>query len=149
MQDIGFSEVNVDVAIGVSGCIGSERDLLSITFQCALAGEHFTGNRAGRRRRKCEVPSFYPCVLRKMLPCVLMGQYCCAGRMQPFISVRVVEVPMRIDKVLDWVGANARKSVGNFRPCAGESGIDQEFTVATGEDRDVASSPHQDVYVAT
>src|SRR5262249_18748402 len=100
------------------------------------------------RRRKCEVPALYTRVLRKVLAGVLMGKDRCAGRVQPFIPVRVVEVPVRVDEVFDGVGANARRSVGNLRPGSCKTGVDEKLTVATGEDGDVAPGTHQDAYIA-
>src|SRR5262249_29373008 len=144
MNNIPASEVDVDVAVGMSGCIVFERDLLSVEFEGALAGKGITGNCAGGRRRKCEVPALYTRVLRKVLAGVLMGKDRCAGRVQPFIPVRVVEVPVRVDEVFDGVGANARRSVGNLRPGSCKTGVDEKLTVATGEDGDVAPGTHQD-----
>src|SRR5215831_8545720 len=110
MKNICASEVDVDVAVGVSGCIVFERDLLSVESECALAGKDITWNCAGGRRRKCEVPALYTRVLRKVLAGVLMGKDRRAGRVQPFVPVRVIEVPMRVEEVFDGIGANACKS---------------------------------------
>src|SRR5262249_9049309 len=101
----------------------------------------------GGRRRKCEVPPFYPRIFRKVLAGVLVSQNGCARSVQPFIPIGVVEVPVRVDQVLDWIGANARESVGNLRAGAGKSGIANKLTVATGKHGDIASSAHQNAHV--
>jgi hypothetical protein len=36
-----------------------------------------------------------------------MGNNGCPFRIQPLIAVRVIEVPMRVDQVLDWIAAEA------------------------------------------
>jgi hypothetical protein len=50
-----------------------------------------------------------------MLARVLLGDDLCAGRMQPFIAVGMVEVPVRIDEMGDGIGAEGLKSFGDLR----------------------------------
>jgi hypothetical protein len=59
----------------------------------------------------------------------------------------MIEVPVSVDKVLNWIGANARKSFVNFRTSTRKSGIDEELTVSAGEDSDISTSTHQNAYV--
>jgi len=83
-----------------------------------------------------------------MLARVLMGKDLRASRVQPFIPICVVKVPVSVDKVFDWVGANARKSVSNLQTSACKSGIDEKLTVPAGKDRDISASTHENAYVA-
>src|SRR5215470_15451394 len=82
-----------------------------------------------------------------MLAGVLMRQNSRPSGVQPFIPVGMVEVPVSVDKVLDWIGANARESFGNLRTSTCKSGIDEELTVSAGEDSDISTSTHENVYV--
>jgi hypothetical protein len=68
--------------------------------------------------------------------------------MQPFVAVGVVEVPVCVDEVPDGIGAKRRKRVIDLWTGAGKASVDEELTVATGEDRDISASAHQDAYVA-
>src|SRR5580693_4048453 len=69
-------------------------------------------------------------------------------RVQPFVAIGVVKVPMRVDEVLDRVGADGCKRVGDLGTGAGKASIDKELTVATGKHGDISSSAHQDAHVA-
>jgi hypothetical protein len=80
-----------------------------------------------------------------MLAGVLMSQNSRPSGVQPFIPIGVVEVPVSIDKVLDWIGANVR--FGNLRTSTSKSGIDEELTVAAREDSDISTSTHENAYV--
>ena len=148
MNDVRVGEVHIDVAVRVSGRVVFERDLLAVKVEGALCGENIARDRTGGRSQKGKIPTLNSCVHKKMLASVLMGENRCTCRMQPFIAIGVVEVPVRVDKVRDRIGANARKSVGNLWACPGKTGVDEELAVATGEYSDVAPSTQQDAYIA-
>src|SRR5215468_2806758 len=110
VDDVGVGEVHIDVAVGVSGRVVFERDLLAVEIEGALGGENIAWNRTRGRSQKGKIPALNARVYRKMLPSVLMGKNCRTYGMQPFIPVRVVEVPVRVVEVSDGIGANACKS---------------------------------------
>jgi signal transduction histidine kinase len=68
---------------------------------------------------------------------------------QPSVSVSVVEVPVRIDEVFDWIRVDAGQSAGNSWVCARETGVDEEFPVPTGEHCNIPTGTHQNAHVAT
>jgi hypothetical protein len=69
--------------------------------------------------------------------------------MHPFIPVGMVEVPMSVDEVLDWIGTNLTESVADFWPGAGKTSVDQKLTVATGKNGNIPTCSHENAYVAT
>jgi hypothetical protein len=83
-----------------------------------------------------------------MLPCVLVSKDRCTSGVQPFVAVGVVEVPVRVDEVLDGIGGNRCKRVDDLWTRTGKAGVDEELTVATGMNGNISASAHQDAYVA-
>src|SRR5215469_13820406 len=77
-----------------------------------------------------------------------MGKDGCASGVQPLVAIGVIKVPMRVDEVLDRIGTNRGQRVSNFWTRTGKAGIGQQLTVPTGENRDISTGPHQNVYVA-
>jgi hypothetical protein len=72
----------------------------------------------------------------------------CASGVQPFVAIGMVKVPMRVDEVRDGLGTNPGESVSNLWASTGKAGIDQQFTVSTGKNRDVPTDPQQNAYIA-
>ena len=48
MKDVGFSESDRQVAIGVGGLVELQLEGSAIEFECAVCGEDLARNRAGR-----------------------------------------------------------------------------------------------------
>jgi hypothetical protein len=71
-----------------------------------------------------------------------------ANRVQPFVAIGMVKVPMRVDEVLDGLGTNPGERVSNLWASTGKAGIDQQLTVSTGQNRDVPTGPQQNAYIA-
>ena len=78
-----------------------------------------------------------------------MGDDLRACRMQPFIAVGVIEMPMGVDQVLDRIGAEFACGLQDPRTRRGDSSVDEHLAVGTGEDRDVAARALEDADVAT
>ena len=55
---------------------------------------------------------------------------------------------MGVDEMFDGIGAERREGVGDCGFGAGESCVDEEFAVMTGEDGDVAAGAHEDADIA-
>jgi hypothetical protein len=68
---------------------------------------------------------------------------------QPKISIRVVEVPMRIDEACDWIAAETVGGLHNAGPHAGYSCVDETLVVRTDQDRDIATGALEDTDVAS
>ena len=79
---------------------------------------------------------------------VLMGDNGCSFRIQPLIAVRVIEVPVRVDQVLDRIVAEAIGCFQNARAGCGDSGIDEHLAVDACQDSDVAAGALEDADVA-
>jgi hypothetical protein len=59
----------------------------------------------------------------------------------------MIEVPMCVDEVGDGVGAEAGKRLGELRPRHADAGIDQNFAVRAGQDRDVSAGAFEHAYI--
>src|SRR6478736_2762498 len=65
--------------------------------------------------------------------------------MQPFIAISVIEMPVRVDQMLNWIIAKTHKCVLHLR--ARDSGIDKHFAIAAGEHSYVSTRPFQNANV--
>ena len=52
---------------------------------------------------------------------------------EPVVAIRVVEVPMCVDQVLDRIVADAGKGLCDSGPGHGDAGIDQQFAIRSRE----------------
>jgi hypothetical protein len=83
-----------------------------------------------------------------MLVGVCVGDNGCALGIEPRVAIGVIEVPVRVDQVFDWI---ATEAVGGFKDSgAGRSdpGIDEYCSVCTRQDTDVAARSLKDANVA-
>ena len=62
-----------------------------------------------------------------------------ADGMKPFVAVGVIEMPVRIDQVFDWIATETAESFGYSRTRSSDSGIDQKFSVTAGEHGDISA----------
>src|SRR5207244_7218803 len=98
-------EVGRDIAICVAGAVVFEGDRGTIDVQRLFVGKDFTWNRAGRGRRKSEVPPFHSRRGREMLAGIFVSEHMGAILVHPFVAVAMVEMPVRINEMFDGVGA--------------------------------------------
>ena len=66
-----------------------------------VAGEDLARQRSGRGRREIETPILNALPGVQMLSRVLVGENGCAFGMNPFVSIAVIKVPVRVDQVFD------------------------------------------------
>jgi hypothetical protein len=68
--------------------------------------------------------------------------------MHPFIAVGVIEMPVRVDEVVDRARIHLSQSVGDpgARGCI--TGIDNHFTVSSGEDGDVSAGADKCAHIS-
>ncbi len=59
--------------------------------------------------------------------------------MEPLVAVRMIEMPVGVNKMCDGLGTEFCQRLGNLRPRHADAGIDQHFAIAAGEDGDVSS----------
>ena len=71
-----------------------------------------------------------------------------ADRVQPFVAVSVVEVPMRIDQMFDRIVAKTRQRFNYSRFCAWYTGIDKEFSIPTREHGDISAGTFKNADIA-
>ena len=78
----------------------------AIKLQSPLIIKDFCRNCSGWRGRKGEAPALHSRRSGEVLSCVRLSEDCCSSGLQPFVAVGMVKVPMRVDQVLDGVGAD-------------------------------------------
>src|SRR6516225_3829230 len=74
-----------------------------------------------------------------MLVCVFVGENGGSFRIQPFVAVSVVEMPVRIDQVRDWITAKVVGGFQNSPARRGDTSIDEHLAVCAGQNSDVAA----------
>src|ERR1700751_5489098 len=124
MENIGVCKVHGDVSIGMSGPVILQGDTRSIELQSPLLIEDVCGNCFSRRGRKGEVPVFHSRRWGKALFRISVSEARCNGRVQPLVTISVLEVPVSIDELLNGIGADRGESLGNLRTRTGEACID-------------------------
>src|SRR5215468_1175788 len=107
MEDVGLGDRHRYVAIGMRRTVIFEVERGPIELQGLLRREGFARNGRQRRRRKVEIPVLDSLGDQQMLVGILMGDDGCPFCIQPLIAICVIEVPMRVDQVLDRVAAEA------------------------------------------
>src|SRR5579864_5266043 len=106
------------------------------------------GDGSGGRGRKCVNPAFHVRVHRKTFTGILVSQNACARLVQPIVAAGVIEVPVRVDELLDGVRIDAGKSRRNVRPRGEDFGIDEKLSVRAGKNCDVSTGAKQDADIA-
>ena len=103
MEDISLGEIDRDIAIGVRRIVIFKCDCCAVKMKRLVGVEHVSRNRAGRRWRKSEVPIYHSRAARKVFPGILMSGDGRARGVHPLVAVGVIEMPMRIDQMLDRI----------------------------------------------
>src|SRR5215471_20700759 len=140
--------MNRDVAVGVGGSVVLEGNCRPIELQSPLVIKNFCRNCPGWGGVESEVPALHSRGGGQMFPRVRVGKNGRPNRVQPFVAVGMVKVPMRVDEVLDGLGTNPGESVSDLWASTGKAGIDQQLTVSTGKNRDVPTAAQQNAYIA-
>src|SRR5882724_11623109 len=116
MEDVSIREFDRNVRIRVGWRIVFERERRAIEMERFLASEQLCRQGTGRRGWKGKIPAFNSCGRGKMFPCVLVRGDFSAHGMKPLVAVRVIEMPVRIDQMLDRVRAETGERFGDSRP---------------------------------
>ena len=106
MENIGLCKMNGDIAVSVGGGVVLEGNSRPIELHSPLIFKNFRGNCSGGRGREGEVPTLNSRRGREMLSRVRVSENNCARGVQLFVAIGVVKVPMRVDEVLDRIGAD-------------------------------------------
>src|SRR4030095_10732676 len=125
--------------------IQRERRVIEMKFEILL--ENFRWKCAFRSRRKSKAPTFDSCRDRKVLTRIFVGRDLGSHRMQPFVAVSMRKVPVGIDQVLNWIGANTRQCFVNSRSRCSNASVDEKFAVAPRQHGDISARAleHTDV----
>src|SRR6516225_2679267 len=82
-----------------------------------------------------------------MLVSVFMGDNGCHFRILPLIAVRVIEVPVRVDHVLDRIATETTGLFQDARAGYGDPGIDEHLAVGACQDTNISTRTLQDTDV--
>src|SRR4030095_2841516 len=116
-----------------------QRQRCSVEMECFILRKHFCRQSAGGRWWKCEVPIFNARRFSEMFTRVLVCGYFRAHRMKPFVTVSVIEVPMRVNQVLDRIAAEGIERLGDLSSGAWDPCVDEKFAVAPREHGDLSA----------
>src|SRR5262245_45021037 len=105
VENVCVTEVDGNVRVGVSRAVIFQDKRSSIDMKLLLLFEQRGWQCSFRRRRKSEIPCVYPSCLRKVLSCVLVSGDLGTYRVKPLVAVRMIEMPMCVYQVPDWIGA--------------------------------------------
>src|SRR5262245_39101652 len=103
VENIGFNKIRRDITIGVGRTVVFELDGGAIEVQRFVGVEDVRWNRARRRWWKSEVPIFDSCAGGKVFPRIFVSGNGRARGMHPLVAVGVIEMPMRVDQMLDRI----------------------------------------------
>src|SRR5215467_11571692 len=70
-------------------------------------------------------------------------------RMQPFVTVRVIEMPMRVHKMFNRVATDSIQRLGNLWTRAQISRVDNEFSIGPGQDRNIATGTDEHTHTSS
>src|SRR4029453_18397343 len=96
MDDVSIREVDRDIRVSVRRRIVLQCQCCSVEMQSLFGVEYFCWQSSGRRWREVEIPILNSRGNGKMFSRVLVRSDFSAYRMQPFIAIGVIEVPMGI-----------------------------------------------------
>jgi hypothetical protein len=147
MEDVGFGKGDGDIAVGMGRAVIFERDRRTVELQLALVGDDFARNCTARRGQEIIIPVLDALDFRQMSFRVLMGDDPGAGRVQPFVAVGVIEMPVGVDQVRDRLAAERLQRLGELRTRHTDAAVDQDLAVGARQHGDVAarSFEHADI----
>jgi hypothetical protein len=115
-----------------------------LSFMLRSLANTSLGERAGRRGQEIVVPVLDPLDTGKVLAGILLRDDLGSNRMQPFVAVGMVEVPVRVDEVGDWIDAELRQRLGDLGTRYADAGVDEHLAVGAGQNGDVAPGAFED-----
>jgi hypothetical protein len=79
---------------------------------------------------------------------VFVGNDLCPDRMEPLVSTGVIEVPMRVDQVCDWLGVQIRQAFSELRARDANSSINKYLSVGTRQNSDIAAGTFKHAHIS-
>src|SRR6266446_4375760 len=107
MEDVGVNKLDGDVGVCMSRRIVFEFQSRAIEMELLVPRENLCRKCALGSRRKGEVPTFNARGDREVFERIFARGDLSANRVQPFVAVGVVEMPMSINQMLDRIGTEA------------------------------------------
>jgi hypothetical protein len=128
-----------EISLSVCRPVILQVDRRTVELQLALACKHFTRNSTRGVSEEIIVPVLHSLNYGQMLARVLLRDDLRTDRIQPFVAVGVIEMPVRVDQVRDRVAADIGQGLGDLRARYTNAGIDKNFTVGAGQHGNVAA----------
>jgi hypothetical protein len=148
VQNISLGKVYGNVRIGMSWGVVLEDEGRIVEVNRVLVLKNSRGDGSGGRGRKCVNPAFHARVHRKTFTGILVSQNACARLVHPIVAAGVIEVPVRVDELLDGVRTDTGESRRNVRPRGDDFGIDEKLSVLASKNGDVSTGAKQDADIA-
>jgi hypothetical protein len=82
-----------------------------------------------------------------MLARVFLCQDAGTGFMNPFVSTSVIEVPVRVNELLDGIRIDARDRFRDIRPGGYDLRIDEQLPVGAGKNGDISTRTEKNTYI--
>src|ERR1700732_3696741 len=120
----------------------------TVELNRVLVLKNSCGDGSGGRGWKCVAPALHARVHRKTFAGILVSQNACACPVHPVVAAGVIEVPVRVDELLDGIRIDAGESRRNVRPRGDDLGIDEKLSVLTSKNGDVSTGAKQDADIA-
>src|ERR1700720_1825193 len=65
----------------------------------------------------------------------------------PLIATGVIEVPVRVDQLLDGIGVDARDRLRNVRTRGDDFRIHEQLSIGAGQNGDISTSTQKNTYI--
>ena len=89
------------------------------------------------------MPTFDPGIFGKMFARVFLREDAGTGFMKPGVSASVIEMPVRVDQLLDRILVDASQCRGNIRTRSYDLRIHKQVSVRPCENRDVSAGTEE------
>jgi len=149
VENVCVSEVDGNVRVGVSRTVIFEDKRRPIDMKLLLLFEELRWQRAFRRRRKREIPTFDSCAHRKVLSCVLVSSDLGTYRVKPLVAVSMIEMPMCVYQVPDRIGADVRQRFTDRGSRRSDAGIHEQLSIGACQHGDISTGAFEHAYIAT
>ena len=122
----------------MGGIVVLQVDRLAIELEAAFARKHFARKSVRRRGDKIVIPVLDALDVLEKPESIFLGDNLGANRIQPRVSISMVEVPVGVDEMRDRIGAEIGERVGQLRARHADAGIDEHLAVGSRQHRDIA-----------
>ena len=121
----------------------------AVDVQSVVLFKNGRGNRIRWRCGESVLPTFDPCVFRKVPARVFLRQNAGSGFVQPLVAAGVIKVPMSVYQLLDGVHIDARQGRRYVRTRGDDLRIHQQLSVRAGENGNISARPVKNADITT